>query len=316
MLVKDSSINNESDFVRAPTQPVPVLKDFGTSLFGTHSSLPSREDRNPFSTTINSNVNPFSSKAGISTPSSAFNDLAAKPQQAAGEDLSKTFAEKARISPNLLHSTVLATSIPQCETWPKDAEMVPAYPFYHLDADYETLDAGPQPIVPNQDLKVDEGDEFGNSRGGKEETDTFESTIDKTFQRFADRLAQNPLQALRYEYKGVPLLYCKMDAVGKLLSLQHSGSGDKIVTVVRAGLGPLPRCQNCSAGRVFELQLTPQAIAEVEIDEPGLEGMEWGTIILGVCSKDCQAKGVEVGSAGYLEEWVGIQWEEIKGPRK
>lgn len=43
----------------------------------------------------------------------------------------------------------------------------------------------------------------------------------------------------------------------------------------------------------------------------GLEGMDWGTVIVGVCAEDCVPGGVEEGGVGYLEEWVGVQWEEV-----
>lgn len=149
--------------------------------------------------------------------------------------------------------------------------------------------------------------------GGKDdEKDAFESTIDKTFQKFADRLAQNPEQVLRYEFGGSPLLYSKTDAVGKLFSSSASfASEGKVQTVARLGHGSrIPRCPNCGASRVFELQLVPQAIAELEVEEEGLEGMEWGTVILGVCEEDCAERGVEAGEVGWVEEWVGVQWEE------
>jgi pre-rRNA-processing protein TSR4 len=55
----------------------------------------------------------------------------------------------------------------------------------------------------------------------------------------------------------------------------------------------------------------PEAIQELEVEEDGLDGMDWGTVIVGVCERDCQEKGVEVGEAGYVEEWTGVQWEEL-----
>lgn len=150
--------------------------------------------------------------------------------------------------------------------------------------------------------------------GGKDdEKDAFESTIDKTFQKFADRLAQNPQQVLRYEFGGTPLLYSKMDTVGRIFTHpdSSSASGSKIQTVSQPREGSwIPRCPNCNASRVFELQLVPQAIAELEVEEEGLEGMEWGTVILGVCEKDCAERGVKAGEVGWVEEWVGVQWEE------
>lgn len=150
-----------------------------------------------------------------------------------------------------------------------------------------------------------------------DEKDAFESTIDKTFQKFADRLAQNPEQVLRYEFGGGPLLCSKTDAVGKLFSPPTSSSSSKSkVSTVNHGAGVIPRCQNCASVRVFELQLVPQAIAELEVDEEGLGVMEWGTVILGVCEKDCGERGVKDGDVGWVEEWVGVQWEEAGEIRK
>ena len=154
-------------------------------------------------------------------------------------------------------------------------------------------------------MDIDEG---AGSASQKEEKDAYEDVIDKTFQKFADRLAQNPDQVIRYEFEGQPLLYSKSDAVGRLLS-----GGGKENVQVRTSSGSasrMSRCANCGAGRVFEVQLTPHAIMELEREESGLDGMEWGTIIVGVCEKDCQQKGVSSG-VGYVEEWVGVQWEEL-----
>ena len=55
------------------------------------------------------------------------------------------------------------------------------------------------------------------------------------------------------------------------------------------------------------MQLVPGAIAALEEDDVSLEeGMEWGTIIIGVCGKNCG----EVGEMVFKEEWCGVQWEE------
>lgn len=58
----------------------------------------------------------------------------------------------------------------------------------------------------------------------------------------------------------------------------------------------------------------PHAIAELEVEgeEDGLEGMEWGTVVLEVCGRDCAERGVggRDGEVGWVEEWVGVQWEE------
>ncbi|KLU90963.1 hypothetical protein MAPG_09488 [Magnaporthiopsis poae ATCC 64411] len=57
-----------------------------------------------------------------------------------------------------------------------------------------------------------------------------------------------------------------------------------------------------------------EAIVDLEDgdeDADVLDGMDWGTIIVGVCSRDCQERTVGDGEAGYLEEWAGVQWEEL-----
>jgi len=163
-------------------------------------------------------------------------------------------------------------------------------------------------------MDIDSGEGASNTTGGegKEDKEVFESSMDRTFQKFADRLAQNPEQVLRYEFGGQPLLYSNQDLVGKMIE-GPSGQGK-----VRSVGSRVPRCANCGAERAFELQLTPHAIVDLEAEELGIEGMEWGTIILMVCGKDCVARGVGAGEVGYVEEWVGVQWEEVikHGPPK
>jgi pre-rRNA-processing protein TSR4 len=150
--------------------------------------------------------------------------------------------------------------------------------------------------------------EGSSSGGGREDKEVFESTMDSAFQRFADRVGQNPEQCIRYEFGGQPLLYSKADGVGQLLQASdRMNVGEKVQS---RGKG-IPRCQNCGAGRLFEVQLMPHVIEELELEEGGLDGMDWGTIIVGVCEVDCQERGVEPGEAGYVEEWAGVQWEEL-----
>lgn len=159
-------------------------------------------------------------------------------------------------------------------------------------------------------MDIDSDASSAGASSSKEDKEAFESTLDKTFQRFADRLAHNPEQVLRYEFRGAPLLYSKTDAVGRLLAPAVEAGTGKVATSGGSASG-MPRCANCGTERVFEVQLTPHAIAELEAEEMGLEGMEWGTVVLGVCGRDCAARDVGGGEVGYLEEWVGVQWEEV-----
>ena len=178
-----------------------------------------------------------------------------------------------------------------------------SYPLCYLEADYEHLDESPATSSElemsakfNLDLYSERLQEGGD--------EGFESTMDEGFQRFADRLSQNPEQVLRYEFSGLPLLYTRFDAAGQLLS-----RNDKVgFSSQQVGF---PICPRCGSQRVFEFQITPHAIAVVEAEEVSMDSMAWGTLIVAVCDNDCvnRVAGVNIF---YTEEWVGVQWEEDK----
>ncbi|KAG6037729.1 hypothetical protein E4U41_004840 [Claviceps citrina] len=268
---------------------------FGGKVFGGGAS--SSAGANPFSS---GNTNPFSSQDDNAS-SNPFGASPPQPQKEAETEaesprLSKSFAETLSLNNNSSSSSndePASSSPPPHEPWPESpSEHPPPYPTLYLaEADYETLDLAPPSKIPDHAQMEDADAPETVSALDKE---AFESSMDATFQKFADRLAQNPDQVIRYEFEGAPLLYSKTDAVGETLSR-----------------GSLPACPHCGGRRVFEVQLTPNAIAELEADDLGLEGMEWGTIIVGVCARDCVPSYVEDGEAGYLEEWAGVQWEEL-----
>lgn len=306
----------------------------GEAVFGVSGNpfakAPGAGNANPFATgggiTTSGAVNPFAKPAGGSAnPFSSASTTAPatetepKPtiavrDEAAKNDLPRTFAET--LSLNNTQKASSSSPPPPPEPWPADSDLPEAYPVSYLsEAEYETLD--PLPPIPQAistttgTMDVEEASGSGGGSGGKEDKDVFESTIDSTFQKFADRLSQNPDQCIRYEFGGQPLLYSKTDAVGKKL---HDIPADGLSKV-------LPRCAKCGAGRVFEVQLTPQAIVELEESGDGdeaaglnLEGMDWGTVIVGVCEKDC-CVNVDEGETTYVEEWVGVQWEELTARR-
>ncbi|OHF01225.1 PDCD2_C domain-containing protein [Colletotrichum orchidophilum] len=268
-----------------------VSSGLGSALFGGSSAAanPFGGNANPFSTGASS-----SSPFGTAAPSNPFSKPAeTEPAKREAEDaassLPKTFAETL----NLNNPQTPAGPPPPPELWPAADALPKPYPISYLaDAEFETLDPEPIPVPQNARMEVD--NEGGSGAAG-DMKDVFESSMDAVFQKFADRMEQNPEQAIRYEFNGTPLLYSKADAVGAKLG----------------GGGGMTRCGNCGAKRVFEVQMTPHAITELEAEELSLEGMDWGTIIVGVCEADCQQRGVEVGEAGYLEEWCGVQWEEL-----
>ncbi|KAF9872833.1 hypothetical protein CkaCkLH20_09696 [Colletotrichum karsti] len=276
----------------------------GSALFGGgsgSSANPFSSNSNPFST--GSSSSPFSTAAPSSNPFSKPAEKKETPEpetttktdtDAAAEALPKTFAETLSLN----NPQTPSGPPPLPEPWPETSSSSSPKPYpvsYLADAEYETLDPEPAAVPQNARMEVD-ADGPGGAGGSADTKDVFESSMDAVFQKFADRMAQNPEQAIRYEFGGAPLLYSKADAVGRALA---------------ASGGRLPRCGNCGAGRVFEVQMTPHAITELEAEELSLEGMDWGTIIVGVCEADCQQRGVEVGADGYLEEWCGVQWEEL-----
>ncbi|KAF2851090.1 hypothetical protein T440DRAFT_478586 [Plenodomus tracheiphilus IPT5] len=316
---KDAVKVEKKDAVKVEEKPPPKI---GESLFGVQNgastATPANPFSNPFATQSNGTApsNPFSKPGnanpfGAATPAVKVTseDRPEQKQDDASTTLPETFASKVRLSSP---PAVEQPARPH-EPWPAESAFPTSFPHYHLDAEYETLDAPSTPAIPDN-ARMDIDTEGGGSGGGKEDKEVYESSLDKTFQKFADRIGENAEQVLRYEFKGKPLLYSDSDAIGKLLG-PHSENGPssnaKITTTSSRGGAGMPRCQNCGAERVFEVQLTPHAITELEAEEMSLDGMEWGTIIMGVCSKDCKPSDVPEGEVGYLEEWLGVQWEEV-----
>lgn len=313
---KEEETSRDKAPPREPVQKLPP-QNLGSALFNSNPPPVTNSNSNPFSISTAPNPNSSFSSNPFSTPQNS--SLASKPAQTpSSENLPATFAQKVRLS-----SPPLDSSQPS-SPWPLESAFPPPYPSFYLDADFETLDAPSSTQLPSNHAKQDE-DPSSNTNGDEptDDPEAFESSLDKTFHRFADRLAQNPLQVLRYEFGGSPLLYSKSDAVGKLFahptapgnSSSNNNNNNKKIKTIRnpSSTTEIPRCKNCLAERVFELQLTPQAITELEVDLEGIEGMEWGSVVLGVCGKDCEAKGVRKGEVGWVEEWVGVQWEEIGG---
>ncbi|TRX90611.1 hypothetical protein FHL15_008584 [Xylaria flabelliformis] len=288
--------------------------NLGETLFGA-KTLGGASGANPFATSSPSGAlassNPFASG---SNPFSAPTPATESTSNTQSESKTKTNQDVKALPKTFAETLSLNNTPPEIaktppEPWPPEASQPKPYPISYLsEAEYETLDPTPPP-VPQATAKMDI-DENSGSGGGKEDKEVFESTMDAAFQRFADRLAQNPEQSIRYEFGGTPLLYSKTDVVGKALApSQPEGVG---VTITSGGGSKgMPRCPNCGGPRTFEVQLCPHAITELEAEELSLEGMDWGTVIVGVCERDCQARGVEEGQVGYLEEWAGAQWEEM-----
>ncbi|OJJ51396.1 hypothetical protein ASPZODRAFT_156288 [Penicilliopsis zonata CBS 506.65] len=303
------------------TQPAPPKQDIGASLFGA----------SPLTGGLSSNVNPFSSSTSsaaptnpFAAPSSTANTLPPtqlfKPESvpATPATLAESFADKVRVSSPPPTTKAPETDGPQLP-WPAQSDFPKPYPHYYLDAEYETISRPSTPTIP-ENVTVEAMEEDDGSAGASADLkDTFESDLDKAFIRFSTRLSHNPEQVLRYEFRGSALLYSRTDEVGKRLhdNKGAAGPGGARVTTTSSYANRIPRCEHCGHERVFELQLVPHAISMLEEGREGLglgakedTGMEWGTIILGVCGKNCGPD--QLHAVGWREEWTGVQWEEAK----
>ncbi|KAI5792864.1 programmed cell death protein 2 [Pyronema domesticum] len=261
---------------------------FGGGMGGANPFATAGAPANPFSTG-GASANPFAAKPAAPAPAPA----APTPVKT----LEKTFAESLNISKPaeaapepLLYGPV--------EPWP--TPLPHQYPNFYLDADYETLAPEEKIDVPKIQEIIEEADNAGDAPVSSSDAD--DGVLDTTFQKFADRVGQNPEQVLRYERGGQPLLYSDSDEVAKLL-LEKGGK--------ECSMKRVPACKGCGKrDRQFEFQLMPHAIAVLEGDSMSLEGMEWGTIIVGTCN--CTPKARDGNGVGWCEEWVGVQWEGQK----
>jgi len=265
----------------------------GDMLFGSGAGLGTGTGGNPFST----GRNPFSASvtAGAASP---FSTKPTVPTTTApvAEKLAKSFADTLRISGTTPPEPEPLLYGPS-EPWPSPLPF--SYPLFYFDADYETL--APDTPVPRKIEEVLGDDDKNPDSLPASNNDADDGHLDTVFQRFADRVGQNPEQVLRYERGGAPLLYSHADEVAKALL-----DSKKEFTS-----GRIPPCAGCGKrGRVFEFQLMPHAISVLEGDSVGLDGMEWGTVIVATCT--CVPKARDANGVGWVEEWVGVQWEGQK----
>ncbi|CEL07450.1 hypothetical protein ASPCAL10607 [Aspergillus calidoustus] len=293
-----------------PQAPKP---DLGASLFGGSLVNSVSANANPFSSkpSATQGANPFAAPVASPAPAPASAPAPVKPATTTPNALAESFADKVRVSSPPPSTEPTGPVTP----WPSQSEFPTPYTSFYIDAERETLSRPATPKIPDN-VTIDTEDAEGTSSGGVDVKDAFESEIDKAFLKFSTRLGHNPEQVLRYEFRGTPVLYSHTDAVGKRL---HDATNNRFggVTTVSNGVGSrMPRCESCGAERVFEVQLVPHAISVLEDGRAGVGlgkddgGMEWGTIIMGVCSRNCGPR--EVGVVGYREEWAGVQWEETK----
>lgn len=155
-------------------------------------------------------------------------------------------------------------------------------------------------LVPEKPVKIEELDsdvmESSTSSGPDSSLDPevaaiAEAVSDPIFSKFANLVQHNPDQVLRYErpLKIVPY------------------SNDEVYRVL-INPSEIPDSEISGGPRIFELQLMPHLISELETDDQLVDGMEWGTIAVATSEND-DIPELDSNGVGYVQEWVGVQWE-------
>lgn len=186
----------------------------------------------------------------------------------------------------------------------KQTKKLPEYPgfFTYVDKEKFTKPSNKLPDNIKIDPSVIESEaETSSSANDMNLTPEFQSISnslqDEVFSHFSQVLQQNPLQVLRYDIGGKPLLF---------------SSSDDVFNKIQKDLIPKPGF-NPSSHRRFELQIMPKIILNFEKDLNDLtKGLEWVTIIVYTDVEDFVPNLDESEDhVGYVEEWCGVQWEEL-----
>ncbi|THH13102.1 hypothetical protein EW146_g7080 [Bondarzewia mesenterica] len=217
----------------------------------------------------------------------------------------------------------------------------PSYPAQYLSTLTEYIPPPKKAKAPTQPVDVEGG---GGREGDAWMSEKYENSmdIDQVFERFNERVLVEPTQCVRYDLGGAPLPFSTDTVFNKLFPLPADESAATIVTKADFKVQPavhrtyvtasVPSCPHCCAKRVFECQLMPNLInvlrdADGSVEEKKMDdaerrkeverllkggasrigrGMEWGTIMVFSCEKDCCEKEKD----GWKEEVVLVQWDD------
>ncbi|KAI9480630.1 MAG: programmed cell death protein 2 [Benjaminiella poitrasii] len=199
-----------------------------------------------------------------------------------------------------------------------DVNTIPHFPGQYLYIDEEILDDAmmsidlsryKEYIDMGKDMLIDEKNNQGEVWLGEAyEVQQLPRGVDKQFEKFTERLEYAPSQCVRYEFNGEPLFY------SALQPLQQQSIASP--------------CKYCHGPRVFEFQLMPNVLSILPTteyatkDQPKVNtkkmdpktlldswnvGMEFGTILVFVCQKDCHPGSME--DVAYMEEAIIVQYE-------
>lgn len=203
-----------------------------------------------------------------------------------------------------------------------DMNALPQFPGYYIYIDeertdnYETMGIDMSRYKEYLDMEKEllmEVDEAGETwQGETYEKQHLPRGVDKQFKKFTERVECAPAQCVRYAFHGQPLFYSMLNQ-----QQQQAIAG---------------RCQRCHGPRVFEFQLMPNILSILPTTEYATKeqktvvvenssgkrdtkavldswnvGMEFGTILVFVCQKDCHPGQLEENT--YVEETIVVQYE-------
>jgi len=206
----------------------------------------------------------------------------------------------------------------------------------------------PSNKAPDEPTTGHDDDDGFNQEGHPWASEQYENSVptDHIFDRFNERAAHQPQQCVRYDLGGIPMPFASDDLYKQLFPLSPEGSAS--TTVTRAAFNvqypppgrgynaaSIPSCPHCGSRRVFEYQLMPNlinllgrdsttrkdvtttdeqrmvAIQRLLKGDPDRRGMEWGTVLVFSCEKDCcPGPGNKEKQGAWAEETVLVHWEK------
>ncbi|KNE66059.1 hypothetical protein AMAG_10322 [Allomyces macrogynus ATCC 38327] len=154
-----------------------------------------------------------------------------------------------------------------------------------------------------------------DSSSAKPTSESYESTTIKgftrTLEKFVERIEDNPGQVVRYRHGGRALHYSDFAVISA------PPAGPKAEKP-----GAVPKCARCGSARVFECQLMSTLLSVLPVEQyaakaagPGpvdetahpstwYSGMEFGTVLVYTCGKNCVAVEAGAAAAGPVVEYA------------
>lgn len=262
-------------------------------ITGNNSMDQKKFDINPFNLNKNNANNNENANANVN-PFSTTNTLTENPFSISAEDKTEKNKTKDQQEPSKKALRKLHD-----EKKDKEYDTTKTYKSYLLYVEEETFKNKPDHLKLPKNLKIDKEalDLTGNNEDDLEKdpikldprTEKLSQFLDDdVFQKFQEIVGYNPLQVLRYDLGAKPLYYSatKVDL-------------EKIIP--KPGFNP-------SSQRVFEMQLMPKMILDLEENVSVVGGMEWGTILV-FTDVENYIPQFDDNNVGYVEECVKVQWE-------